>query len=129
MQVRDGLQRGIASVLTDEYRADPSAIDFAAVIRGVRQADTLCVDELNRWTEHLGWLVVSAAHAFAPELVILSGGATQSADCFLPALAAHVNRYLYRYPKGKPLPIVVSRMGEYAGAMGAAALAWEAAGE
>jgi glucokinase len=125
MQVRDGLQRGILSVLTDQYLSDPRAVDFAAVIGGVRQKDALCMDELKRWTEHLGWLIVSAAHAFAPELVILSGGATQAADCFLPAVAEHVNRYLYRYPKGEPLPVIVSRMGEYAGAMGAAALAWE----
>ena len=40
------------------------------------------MDELNRWTEHLGWLIVSAAHAFAPELVILSGGATQICRLF-----------------------------------------------
>jgi glucokinase len=126
MQVRDGLQRGIPSVLTEAYLADPRVVDFAAVISGVRRDDVLCMDELNRWTEHLGWLIVSAAHAFAPEVVILSGGAMQSADCFLPGLTKHVNRYLYRYPKGKPLPIVVSEMGEYAGAMGAAALAWEA---
>jgi glucokinase len=126
MQVRDGLQRGIPSILAEAYLADPRAVDFAAVMDAVRQGDMLCRDELNRWTEHLGWLVVTAAHAFAPELVILSGGATQSADRFLPQLINHVNRYLYRYPKGEPLPIVISRMGQYAGAMGAAALAWDA---
>ena len=75
MQVRDGLQRGISSLLTDAYLADPRAVDFAAVIEGVRGKDALCLDELNRWTEHLGWLLVSAAHAYAPELIILSGGA------------------------------------------------------
>ena len=127
MQVRDGLQRGISSLLTDAYLADPRAIDFAAVIEGVRGKDALCLDELNRWTEHLGWLLVSAAHAYAPELIILSGGAMQSADCFLPSLRRHVDSHLYRYPRHKPLPIVVSRMGEFAGAMGAAAVAWEAA--
>jgi glucokinase len=127
MQVRDGLQRGIPSVLTEAYLADPQSVDFAAVMEAVRRQDTLCVDELNRWTEHLGWLLISAAHAYAPEVIILSGGAMRSADCFLPALRRHVDRYLYRYPRKKPLPIVVSRMGEFAGAMGAATLAWEAA--
>ena len=74
---------GIPSVLTQAYLADPQSVDFAAVIEGVRRQDTLCVDELNRWTEHLGWLLISAAHAYAPEVIILSGGAMQSADCFL----------------------------------------------
>lgn len=126
-QMRDGLQRGIPSVLTEEYLANPHSIDFAAVIRAVEQGDALAIDELSRWTEHLGWLVLSAAHAFAPELIILSGGAARAADHFLPRVREQVNRYIFRYPKGKPVPIVVSKMGEYAGAMGAAALAWDAA--
>ncbi|HYI94997.1 MAG TPA: ROK family protein [Bryobacteraceae bacterium] len=127
MQVRDGLQRGVPSRLTEQYLENPHSIDFAAAIRGVDQGDPLCIDELKRWTEHLGWLVLSAVHAFAPELVILSGGATSAANHFLPAVREQVNRHVFRYPKGKPVPIVVSRMGEFAGAMGAAALAWEAA--
>lgn len=126
MQVRDGLQRGIPSVLTMQYLADPHSIDFAAVITGVKQDDPLCLDELERWTAHLGWLVLSAAHAFAPELIILSGGAMRAARHFLPKVRVQVNRHIFRYPKGQPVPIVVSRMGDYAGAMGAAALAWDA---
>jgi hypothetical protein len=43
---------------------------------------------------------------------------------FLPQLQSHLDQHLYRYPKGKQLPVIISRMGEYAGAMGAAALAW-----
>jgi len=127
MQMRDGLQRGIPSVLSERYLADPHAIDFAAVIEAVEQNDKLAAEELNRWTEHLGWLVLSAAHAFAPELIILSGGASRAARHFLPKVQDQVNRHIFRYPKGQTAPIVVSKMGEYAGAMGAAALAWEAA--
>jgi glucokinase len=127
MAVRDGLQRGIPSVLTDEYFTNHSAIDFAAVIRGVEQHDRLCLDELHRWTRHLGWLLVTAAHAYAPQLIILSGGATQAAQHFLQQLQEHLNAHLYRWPRGESLPIVVSKMGEFAGAMGAAGLAWETA--
>jgi glucokinase len=127
MAVRDGLQRGIPSVLTEEYLSNPGCIDFAAVIRGVERNDRLCLDELNRWTNYVGWLLVNAAHAFAPELIILSGGATHAAQHFLPKVQDHLNRHLFRYPPGKPLPVVISKMGEYAGAMGAAGLAWEIA--
>jgi glucokinase len=127
MAVRDGLHRGIPSVLSDEYSANPSAIDFAAVIRGVEQNDRLCREELQRWTRYLGWLVVTVAHAYSPELIILSGGATHAARHFLPELQAHLNAHLYRWPRGESLPIVVSKMGEFAGAMGAAGLAWETA--
>jgi glucokinase len=124
MQVRDGLQRGIPSVLTDSYLADPRNVDFAAIIRAVEANDRLALDELRRWTEHVGWLLVTAAHSFAPEVIILSGGAVHAANHFLPQLQSHLDQHLYRYPKGKRLPVVASKMGEYAGAMGAAALAW-----
>jgi glucokinase len=128
MAVRDGLQRGIPSVLTEEYLSDPRSIDFASVIRAVEHNDRLCLDELQRWTNYVGWLLLNAAHAFTPELIILSGGATHAARHFLPQVQDHLNRHLFRFPPGKPLPVVVSKMGEYAGAMGAAGLAWETGG-
>jgi glucokinase len=125
MAVRDGLERGIPSVLSDEYTADPASVDFAAVIRGVEQQDRLCLDELSRWRNYLGWLLVSAVHAYEPELIILSGGAAKAASHFLPQVQDHVNRHIFRWPVGKGVPVVISKMGEYAGAMGAAGLAWQ----
>jgi glucokinase len=129
MAVRDGLQRGIPSVLTDAYLQDPASIDFGAVAGAVRQDDRLCKDELHRWIENVGWLLVSAVHAYAPEVIILSGGPTRSADLFLDRLREQVNRHVYRYPPGVPVPIVISKMGDFAGVLGAAALAWGLADE
>jgi hypothetical protein len=40
----------------------------------------------------------------------------------------HVNSHIFRWPPSQGVPIVISSMGEFAGAMGAAALAWETAG-
>jgi len=125
MAVRDDLQRGMSSVLTDMYLSNPAAVDFAAVIRGVEQDDRLCITELKRWIHYLGWLLVNAVHAYAPELIILSGGASRAASHFLPQLRQHLSKHVFRYPPGEPVPIVVSKMGEFAGAMGAAGLAWE----
>jgi glucokinase len=120
-QVRDGLSRGIPSVLSD---ADPSTIDFAAIMEGVAQKDRLCLDELHVWTTNLGWFLVSAIHAYAPEVVILTGGAAHGAKHFLKPLRGQVNKHLFRYPVGEPLPIVVSKMIDHAGVLGAAAQAW-----
>ena len=53
-QVRDGLARGIPSLLSDSYFKDPGSIDFKAVIRGVARQDRLCSDELEHWTRNLG---------------------------------------------------------------------------
>ena len=126
-QVRDGLSRGIPSVLSDAYFKDAGSIDFKAVIRGVARKDRLCVDELQHWTRNLGWLLVSAAHVYAPERIILSGGATNAAEHFLAPLQQHVNEHLFRHPVGEGVPVVLSKLRNHAGVLGTAALAWEKA--
>ena len=126
-QVRDGLSRGIPSVLSDAYFKDAGSIDFKAVIRGVARQDRLCVDELEHWTRNVGWLLVSAVHVYAPERIILSGGATNAAEYFLEPLQKHVNQHLFRYPVGEGVPIVLSKLRNHAGVLGTAALAWEKA--
>ncbi len=123
--VRDGLARGLPSILNDRYHRDPHSIDFAAVIQAAVQDDALCRDALARWTTNLGWFMVSVAHMYAPEIIIVGGGAAAAAPHFLPAVRAHVTRHAYRHPAGAPLPIVVSTLADYAGVYGAAALAWE----
>ena len=80
---------------------------------------------MERWTTNLGWLLVSAVHVYAPEVIILSGGATNAARHFLDPLKAHVNRYVFRYPPGEPVPILLSKLRNHAGVLGAAAVAWE----
>jgi glucokinase len=125
MMVRDGLQRGLPSVLTNAYFDDPHCIDFKAVIDGVEQNDPLCLDALDRWTVNLGWFLVSVVHLFAPEIIILSGGATNAARHFLEPVQTHVNRHIFRYPAGEPVPIVISQMSDHAGVLGAAVPAWE----
>jgi len=125
MAVRDGLQRGIPSILRDRYFADPGSIDCEAVFAAVASNDRLCLDELKHWTWNLGWLLVSAVHVYAPEIIILSGGATHGARHFLDPLREQVNKHIFRYPAKQRVPIVVSRMQDHSGVLGAGAVAWE----
>jgi glucokinase len=125
MMVRDGLQRGLPSVLTETYFKDPQCIDFKAVIDGVEQNDPLCLDALERWKANLAWFLVSVVHLYAPEIIILSGGATNAARHFLAPVQAHLNRHIFRYPPGESVPIVVSKFSDHAGVLGAAVSAWE----
>jgi glucokinase len=123
LAVRSGLQRGIPSTLSERYWKDAHSIDFKVVIEdGVAKKDRLCLDELDRWTRRLGWLIVSAVHAYSPEVVILSGGATAAAEHFLAQLQDHVDRHIFRYPPGEGVPIAISRFGDYAGVLGAAVM-------
>lgn len=125
MAVRDGLLRGLPSVLNETFFDNPNSIDFEAVIRGVEAGDALCQDALERWTTSLGWFLTSVTHMYAPEIIILSGGAINAADHFLDQVRAHVNNHTFRYPFAEEIPIVLTELTDYAGVLGAAALAWQ----
>ncbi len=124
MGVRDGLQRGIPSVLSDRYFADPQSVDFSAVIEGVEAGDRLCLHEMEAWRRRLGWVMVNAVHAYAPELIIIGGGGAHAWRHFLEFLRDHVNAHTFRYPPGEPVAIEVSNLLEDAGFLGAASLIW-----
>lgn len=123
--VRDGLGRGIPSRLSRLFDDDPRRVDFQAVAAAAAKGDRLCRDEMGHWQRRLGWLVVSAVHVYAPEVVVLAGGAMNAAPQFLRQLRAQVKAHVFRHPPGAPLPIVLSALGDHQGAVGAAALGWD----
>ena len=120
LQVRSAIQRGIPCILSDDYFKAPTSVTFETITNACRAGDPLCLRELKTWSNHLALLIVNAVHAYSPELIVLSGGATLAADLFLDDVQAKVNRQVFRYPVGEPVPIVVSEMQEYASALGAA---------
>ncbi|MBS0027696.1 ROK family protein [Chitinophaga sp. 22321] len=120
LQVRGAIQRGLPCILSDEYFADPLLVDFEKITYACRQGDTVCFREMEKWSDNLANLIVNAVHAYSPELIILGGGATLAADLFLDKVREKVNRQVFRYPIGEPVPIEVSQMQEYASALGAA---------
>ena len=125
MAVRDGLQRGIPSSLSDVYFENPTAVDFKAIIQAVEEGDALCTDELQHWRLNLAWLIVSTVHVYAPEIIILAGGGTNASHHFLDFLRDHVNRHIFRYPSDEPVPIELSELRNHSGVLGTAARAWE----
>ena len=125
MAVRDGLQRGIPSSLSDVYFQDPTAVDFKAIIEAVEAGDALCQDELAHWRLNLAWLLVSTVHVYAPEIIILSGGGANAAPHFLDFIRDHINRHTFRYPVDEPIPVELSRLRNHSGVLGTAARAWE----
>lgn len=121
LATRSGLQRGIPSTLSEKYFSDPFSIDFKTIMeKGVQENDPLCCDEFEHWKKQLGWLLVNAVHAYSPEVIILSGGATLASGYFLGDLQAHLNQSIFRYPKGIVVPIKISEVREYSGVLGAA---------
>ncbi|WP_316814176.1 ROK family protein [Pedobacter heparinus] len=122
LQVKSAIQRGIPSILTDLYFENPNAIDFQSVSDACRAGDRLCLQEMGVWIDNLSILLINAVHAYGPERIILSGGASLSADLFLDKLTEKVNKQVFRYSLNQPVEIIVSSMQDFAGVLGAAAM-------
>ena len=118
MQVRAVLARGVESSLLGPFSKDPNSVDFKSIASAVRKGDRVATDEFNRWTRNLGWMLVTAVHAFAPQIIILSGGASMVADLYLDKVREHVAEHIFRIPGEQTVEIVVSKIREHAGGPG-----------
>lgn len=121
-RLRDYLERNVPSVLRDTYLADPRSVAFQSIVEGVRADDRVCLEVLADFRRDLGALVVTAIHAFDPEVVVLAGGPLAASDLFLPHVQQYVDRYAFVYPKHRRVPVLRARLEHHAGVLGAVAL-------
>jgi glucokinase len=68
--------------------------------------------------------ITSAVYLLTPEAVVIGGGISSSADLFFPALEAELEQRLAP-PSREGLQILVAELGNQAGMIGAARLAWQ----
>jgi N-acetylglucosamine repressor len=97
---------------------------FADVVRAALQRDRLTVQVVEIAAEVLGWAVGQLALALNPSQVILAGPLTSLGEILLDPMRQRAEA-IVRAAGGDVPMIVNSTMGEYSGALGAAALAVE----
>jgi predicted NBD/HSP70 family sugar kinase len=95
---------------------------FADVVRAAQQRDTLTLQIIEVAAEILGRAVSQLIFALDPSRVILAGPLTLLGGTLLNPLRAKVESILRVSDSNMPM-ILNSTMGEYNGALGAAALA------
>jgi glucokinase len=97
-------------------------LTFTDVVQAARQRDKLTLEVLDAAADMLGWAVAELTLALNPDRVILAGPLTLLGDTLLQPLRKRAETILHGAGGDVPL-IVNSTMGEYSGALGAAALA------
>jgi glucokinase len=102
--------------------AQTEPLVFPDVVRASSQRDRLTVQVVEVAAEALGWAVAQLALALNPSQVILAGPLTLLGETLLDPLRQRAEEIL-RNAGGNVPAIVNSTMGEYSGAVGAAALA------
>jgi len=126
-RMRDSVARKVPSTITDAYEREPGRITFRTLADGVAAGDRIAIEIMARFARDLGATVVTAIHAYDPEVVVLAGGPMAQADHFLPTVQAYVDRYAFRYPKDRIIPILRAERSDHAGVLGAVALVMQAA--
>ena len=93
-------------------------IDARHVLQAAAEGDPAAAGLMDRPLEHLAAAIASAAVLLNPQLVVLGGGVAASGEYYMKEIRERVNKYL-------PLPVSVepARLGNTAGAIGAAAAA------
>jgi len=119
------LERARQSKEKSLLSAHEQPLAFADIVRASAQRDRLTVEVVEVAADALGWAVAQLALALNPAQVILAGPLTLLGETLLDPLRQRAEEIL-RTAGGSVPAIVNSTMGEYSGAVGAAALAVDA---
>lgn len=102
------------------------AVTMENIIACATEGDALCAriwDDAIVCSAHLLWHV---HHIYDPDVIVLGGGLMKAGAAFLTPLREELGRYYVPPECHKSDPITVSRLGDHAGIVGAARLAWDA---
>ena len=120
-RMRDYVARKVPSTITEAYEREPGRITFRTLVEGVEAGDDVAQEIMRHFCRDLGATIVTAIHAYDPEVVVLAGGPMAQADHFLPQVQAYVDRYAFRWPKERIIPILRAERSDHAGVLGAVA--------
>jgi len=126
-RMRDYVARKVPSTITEAYEHEPGRITFRTLVQGVEAGDRVATEIMAEFCRDLGATIVTAIHAYDPEVVVLAGGPMAHADQFLPQVQGYVDRYAFRYPKERIIPVLRAERSDHAGVLGAVALVMQAA--
>ena len=125
-RMRDYVARKVPSSITDAYEHEPGRITFKTLVEGVDAGDRVATEIMQHFCRDLGATIVTAIHAYDPEVVVLTGGPMAQSDHFLPQVQAYVDRYAFRYPKKRIIPVLRAERSVHAGVLGAVARVMQA---
>ncbi len=115
----DRISDGEASVITGLTGGDPSKVTARIVAEAARSGDPLAGEVMRTAATNLGVGLANYVHIFNPEIIVLGGGVSQSADI----LFQHVRDVVAeRIMQDYSVRIEPAALGDDCGLLGAAAL-------
>ena len=120
---RERLERGEESVVRSMVRGDVNRVRAETLVRAEARSDRLAGEVLREGGRYLGVGVASLRSVLDPEMIVIGGGVASNSHIFWPAMAASARAHGMRGDKST-LPVTPTVLGDDAGLLGAAAMAW-----
>jgi len=126
--VKKQLAQGASSWLRELYESDPESLGGEALVVAARQGDPLAGRAFERVGRSLGVAIANVVHLLGLAHVVIGGRFARAWELFELPLKQELHRRLTLFPK-EAVQVSPARLGDDAGLMGAARLAWDALGE
>jgi glucokinase len=94
------------------------------IYQAARSGDTLAGDVMKDMGHWLGIGIANLINIFNPEMIVIGGGVKDAWSLFIDATREEIKKRAFEYPATRT-QIVPSRLGDDAGMIGAAALAFQ----
>jgi glucokinase len=126
--VRD-IELGIASgretlipALTDGGK---KRLTSGLLAKGYREGDPLVTEVLGKAQWYLGLLTASLVNLLDPEIIVFGGGVVEAlGEVFMDPIRVTARQYYIQQNDAEKVRIISARLGDHAGVLGAAVLAW-----
>jgi len=116
--VQAAIERGRGTMLSRKK----GEITLEALALAARRGDELVLEALESVAQTLGWVACQMDAMFNPQKIILAGSLVTLGDALLDPLHKAVRQFCSEQQQSPPV-VVNSELGEFNGALGAAALA------
>lgn len=120
----DHILRGVQTSIKDLVAGDLNKVDARAVAEAAEAGDRIAQDVLREAAHHLATAIISAVHILDPELIVIGGGVARAEKYFIEEVRDLVQEYAW-LPPGATVDVVAARLGDDAGILGGAKLAFD----
>lgn len=114
------VKQGADTIIRDLVDNDLNKIDPLVVENAARQGDMLALEIWEREAYYLGLAIANLLVVLNPEMIIIGGGIAKAADLLFEPIKKTIRQRVFVGPDIDKLKLVRSKLGDEAGAIGAA---------
>ncbi len=123
-RIQKKVSKGKKTVLSELTGNDWTKLTSSVFVKAIEANDKITIKEIQRAAKYTGVAVGSLMNIISPEMVVIGGGLVEALeDKIMPDIRYHAGRNCFPI-MSETCEIVPAKLGDDAGILGAAAIAW-----